>query len=135
MNEKSKWVVSILGALFVGAGGFGLGKWICETQFQVSQTKLKVAEIAVNLQHDIRLLKAIKEGNTNSASFLLEMELDGNIIALYTMREQTGLNSNGQSALSAGLSYRMANPFVRTNNGVDRGELVFPDADDGGGDV
>jgi hypothetical protein len=124
MKGNSNWIVGILGALFGAAVAFSLTKSICEKQWQANRTQQKVAEIALNLQRDIRLLEAIKKGNTNSANFLLEMELDSDIIALYTMREQIGLSPTGHSALSAGLLHRMANPFVRTNNGVDRGDLV-----------
>ena len=124
MTSPPKWAFAIGGALFGACVTVLLFNLHCEKAIRDARIDQAVTQAAMNLQVKIRLLEAIRTGNTNSASFLLEMGLDGDIITLYTIREQATLNAAGQTALTTGISYRKVNQFVRKHNNVDRGDLV-----------
>jgi hypothetical protein len=121
---KNYVIVATVGCIF----GVGLSLLLVKVPFgkqdQGSHINDFTQQVIVTVERDIRLLDAITRGNTNSATFLLEMDLDSSIIALYTTQERSGLDKVGSEALSAGIAYRKTHPFVRVVNGIDRGELV-----------
>jgi hypothetical protein len=122
MNRRiiTTGIVGLIGLVV----GWVVATSVARTGFTAARVQHDNSQAAVNLNRDIRLLDAIKKGQLGAASFLLEMDLDSSIITLYTAQERSALSEACRKALQSGVDYRKANAFVRTNNGVDRAELV-----------